>query len=57
MKRKRGTRTPYTDRTETMVFRLSVKTKDKLEKLAQKGKYGSNKSEVLRLLIERAYRW
>lgn len=57
MKRPKGTRMPYTDRTETFVFRLSKKTKNKLEALAQRGKYGNNKSEVLRYLIEREFRY
>ena len=55
MKKRRGSRLPYTDITETFVFRLSKKTKDRLESLANKGTYGNNKSEVLRYLIERAY--
>jgi len=54
---KRKSRLPYTDQTETEIFRLSPKTKKKLEELAKRGKYGNNKSEVLRELIEKASRW
>jgi predicted DNA-binding protein len=48
---------PTTDRTETFVFRLSPKTKKKLEELAKKNRNGNNCSAVLRELIEKASRW
>jgi len=55
MKRKRGTRLPYSDQTETVIFRLSSKTKKKLMELAKRK--NTNVSALLREYIESASRW
>ena len=48
-------RLPKTDQTETVIFRLSPKTKMKLEELAKRKK--TNVSAFLRGLIESASRY
>ncbi|WP_161624668.1 MULTISPECIES: hypothetical protein [Winogradskyella] len=47
---------PKPEKDETFIMRLSKKQKEKLLELAKKGKYGNNASEVLRNLLESAYR-
>ena len=43
------------DKTEVLVVILNMKTKNMLQELAKKNKYGSNSSEVVRNLIESAH--
>lgn len=45
---------PYTDRTEVLTIRISIKEKQQLVELAKRGKYGSTSSDVVRELIRRA---
>ena len=47
---------PYTENTEVFTMRISVKLKDKLNKLAENSIYGGSASSTLRYLIESASR-
>ncbi|WP_415374231.1 hypothetical protein [Patiriisocius sp. Uisw_017] len=47
---------PSTENTETFIMRISPQLKEKLNKLAQKPKYGGSASSAIRLLIESASR-
>jgi len=44
------------DKSEILVVRMDKATKKKLLELSKKSKYGKNSSEVIRTLIETAYR-
>jgi predicted transcriptional regulator len=44
------------DKSEVLVVRIDKATKKRLQELAKKNKYGNNSSEVVRSLIETAYR-
>jgi len=46
---------PSSDLNEVLVVRVNKATKQKLEQLAKKNKYGKNSSDVVRTLIESAY--
>jgi len=45
----------FSDRTEILNIRMSIKEKQQLAELAKKGKYGNNSSDVVRNLLKRAY--
>lgn len=47
---------PNPDKSEVFIMRISKKQKQLLEQLAKSGKYGNNNSEVIRNLIDSAYR-
>ena len=43
------------DKSEVLVVRLDKATKKRLQELAKKNKYGTNNSEVIRTLIDKAH--
>ena len=46
---------PSSDLNEVLVVRVNKATKQKLEQLAKKNKYGKNSCDVVRTLIDSAY--